>query len=580
MEKRCDQETGRRIRIREVSILSVGKGKQFSPHTDGSSDHPEKKLTLLLTSTGVLFGFIGSTIGTFSLAHLSGVPTDFSIGLFPSHPFLQIYGFISEFVIGVSYSLLPRFKIRSTQRIELGYLTYGLFTLSNIFLLFAPLLSSYSHALDLYASFFLLVGSFAFTYHVFPLAFHPGGGFPEVDPLIILSPISLILISLANFLEFSNIVTQNGSFPEALILLALLGFAGSMIYLVEIRSVSFRQCNYRKNFARFSWMLQAAAIGSTCLSLLLPIPELSLVGALLFLAAALDVILTIRIFEFVHPIMYKPAMTRMHFAIVRYNELCLASGSAWLLLGTTLAMISLTLGNTSTYSFFLRDSFIHSLAIGFIGSTITCFAPMLLPSLLGKKAPVTGLSFWPILFLNAGMIIRVAGNILTTNSSAPPIWESLSGPLIIAAMVSLVVMLPRVGKKTVGKRQDKSIVSIQNSIFGRIKNEREASLVFKTRTMNREISVSLWFVEKEGALYFLPLKGVSSNWYNSLLINPKAALIVRGQTFSVNSQSITRSNEVRKIIKLFKDKYSDREYKNLFPKDPDCAVMLLLDGAQ
>lgn len=536
-------------------------------------DHPERKLTILLISTGAVFGFIGSTIGAFSLAHLSGVPTDFSLELFPSHPFLQIYGFIAEFIMGVAYSLLPRFKTAPMRRLKVGFLVYVLFTISNVILLLSPLILSHTSILDLFASFLLLIGSCAFAYDVLPIALRRGGGFPEIDPLMMLPPISLILISFANVLIMNKLVKQSETFSQSMVLLALLGFAGSMIYVVTIRSVSFRQCNYRKKFARYSWVLQSIGIGATFLSIVFPIPGVDLAGGLFFVAAAFDVILTIRIFEFAHPIMYRPAMTKAHFALVRYNEVCLASGYAWLLIGCVLGVLSI-LGTAPLYSFFLRDSFIHSLAIGFIGSAIICFAPMLLPSLLGKKAPVTGLSFLPIMFLNMGMIIRLLGNAFTATSPSLPIWESLSGPLIITAMISFVVMLPRVGRKLSEKPVEKAIVSSQAVSPDELGNERDANLVFISRKRNMEVSVLLWHVVWNGKICLLPLKGTSSNWYKSVVINSKIKLILKGETFLANSRSTTQTNEVHKVIKLFKKKYSERVYKNFFHDDPDCAVMV------
>ena len=124
-----------------MSAPTAGKKNQLRFSAIHDSELPERRLTLFLISTAIVLGFVGSTIGAFTLGHLSGVPTNFSIGLFPSHPYLQIYGFVGEFVMGVAYSLLPRFKIGHVERLSLGYLTYALFTSANIVFILSPIIA-------------------------------------------------------------------------------------------------------------------------------------------------------------------------------------------------------------------------------------------------------------------------------------------------------------------------------------------------------------------------------------------------------------------------------------------------------
>src|SRR5487761_176443 len=221
-------------------------------------ENPERRLTILLISTAIIFAFIGSTLGAFALAHISGVPTDLGLGFFPAHPYLQIYGFIAEFIVGVAYSLLPRFKAAHVSNIELGYIVYVLLTSGNALFLSSPVLTSYTQIAETLAPLLILISSVIFVYQVNSLASRPIGGFPETN-------------------------------------LLLIGFAGSMIYAVEIRSVSFRQCNYRKNLTQVCARLQAAAIATTFLAILLP--ALAWAGAVLFLGAALAAVLSTRIFE-------------------------------------------------------------------------------------------------------------------------------------------------------------------------------------------------------------------------------------------------------------------------------------------
>lgn len=544
-------------------------------------EHPERKLTILMISTAIIFAFIGTVLGVLTLAHLSGIPTSLGLGFFPSHPYLQIYGFIGEFVVGVAYSLLPRFKTTHVPEITAGYATYGLMTAANALFLILPALASYASVLGPLATLLLLGGSAIFASQVSFLAFHSGGGFPETNPLMVLSSLSLVLISLLLFLQRTSVMKIGSEiFSSQVIFLALLGFAGSMVYTVEIRSVSFRQSNYRKRIANLSWKFQAVAIAITFAGVFLPLGSsfLSVVGGALFLAAALSVILSIRIFELAHPLMYRPAMTKMHFRIVRYNEVCILSGSLWLIFGCVLGIVlNVQQPQGAAFFFFLRDSFIHSIAIGFIGSAITVFAPMLLPSLLGRKAPVSGLSFGPIALLNAGILVRVTGDSTTTLLSLPnlPVWESASGPLVLGAMIWLLLVLPRIGKQPHEQEKKKALqkraVSAENPVEA-VRNERDAVITVTKTGTDILMTLNVWFIEKDGDIYLLPSKGAQTKWYRDVVATPTLKLSIGKTSFSGKAKVLNAEKEVNLAIKLFKDKYGDRTYRNFYDDRVDRAI--------
>lgn len=534
-------------------------------------EHPERKLTLLFIASSGLFALIGTFLGTFMLAALSGVPISLGLALFSAHPFLQIYGFIGEFVIGVAYSLLPRFKIGRIPSLGLGYATFSLLTSANILFLLSAALATYSAVFSSVVSLLILSGSVAFAVQVISLASRPRGGFPETNSLIMLSSISLVLISFALLLGEVGLVHAD-EFSAQMILLALLGFAGSMIYSVEIRSVSFRQCDYRKDLARLTSFFQSFAIGLTFLSIFPMFSFLSIIGATLFLAGSLCVILAIRIFEFSRPLMYRPAMTKMHFSILRYNEVGILSGSIWLLFGTILGIVLI---GTNTTLFFIRDSFIHSIAIGFVGSTIIVFAPMLLPGLIGKRAPVSGLSYGPIALLNSGILLRIMGDSVTSfgSSSGLPIWESFSGPLILGAMIWLLIVLHNVGKHHESVINVAKPSSSQSSSFT-FASARDATVIVTSERTGRELNVSLWFVEDGGFIYLLPMRGSQTKWYHDALTTPRIKIEIDKRVFSGDAKDVSERKAVERVIALFKDKYGERVYRNFYGDRVDRALMV------
>ncbi len=520
-------------------------------------------LTLLSVATGVVFAFIGSTVGALYLGLLSGLPVDAGAGLFPSHPYLQIYGFIALFVMGVDYSLLPRFKVGRLPSVAFGYAAYALVSLANVFfLLYSVLPASFPYVTA--GAFLMLAGSVVFLSQVVILVLRPSGGFPEANPLIMLSSVSLVVLSLLLGAGSSGFPIPGGTFSPQMVYLALVGFAGSMIYAVEIRSVSFRQCNYRKWAANLCWALQGLGIGAIFVGVVAANALASLAGAILLLGATLSELASIKILELAHPLMYRPAMTKMHFRIMRYNEVCILLASGWLLVGSVLGIAWI---GTGSGVFLVKDSFIHSVAIGFVGSTITCFAPMLLPGLLGHKGPVTGLSFGPIAVLNVGVLIRVVGDFQTLTTSSPPVWESLSGPFILAAMVWFLVMIRGVGKPAQAAVKAPPKFSLAES-----RGVAEGKLTVTTRRTGRQVTLPIWFVAQGTTIHLAPVNGSATNWYRNVLKNGSVKIAIAGHDCAGTARATQEKDSVKRVMGLFIDKYGDRNCRNFFGDRVDAVV--------
>jgi len=549
----------------------VGQSAGPQPPPAKPTQRPERTLTLLLVSTGITLAFIGSTVGALMLGELSGLPVEAGLSLFPSHPYLQIYGFIAQFVIGVDYSLLPRFKVGRLPAVFFGYAVYALTTAANVLFLLNSVFIQAAFPYDELGAILMLAGSLVFLSQVVALVVRPTGGFPEANPLIILSSVSLVLISFLLLFEGTGYSNDGDVFSPQLVYLALVGFAGSMIYAVEIRSVSFRQCDYRKRTVRLCSILQGLGIAGIFIGVVAGSMPASLLGAVLLLGAAVSQLVAIKALELTHPLMYRPAMTKMHFRIMRYNEVCILLAAAWLLFGSTLGIAWLGLG---IGTFFVKDSFIHAIAIGFVGSTITCFAPMLLPGLLGHKGPATGLSFGPIAVLNVGVLVRILGNFQTLALQSPPAWESLSGALIIAAMVWFLVMLRGIGRptRTALKKAATETFSLEQS-----KRIAEGRLTVTTRKTARDVTFPVWFVAREGSIYLLPVRGSSTNWFKYIVRNGRTKIDIGGQIFTGASSPIREGDKVKQIWDLFRDKYGDRNCKNFFDDRVDAAVRMSLE---
>lgn len=524
---------------------------------------PERTLALLFIIVSSLFGIYGTTIGSLLLAQLSGASFLQASFQFLAHPYAQIFGFLFGFVYGVELLLVPRFKATRIPSYQISFLCFILLTAANILFIAASFISIFLLKIG---SILLLISTLLYSSQISRIAFLPSGGFHETDPLIFESSISAILVAI--IIALSSFFPSIQAFSDDLIRLSLLGFVGSMIYTVEIRSVSFRQTDYRPGAAKVAYVAQAFAIAAGFVSALHFSIILSVISQLLYLFASLMSLASLKLVEFSHSLMYRPSMTPIHYRIMKYNDASMLAASAWLLIGLASGMIA---SFVNSISFVARDIMIHSIAIGFIGATIICFAPMLLPGLLGRRGPTTGLSFIPLILLNVGMALRFFGDIFA--SPEFPSWETLSGPLILASIFWFLYMIHNVGKKKI-YLQMRPEVSL---------DEKSMQHVAELQVLLEGGRIRFWFVFLDGSFFILPAKKkrfLTSRWLDAEQLITRFHegifnISIDGLNLECSSSIIKEKKMIRKIEKKFKDKYGERNFRDLIGEDSEYAIQLL-----
>jgi hypothetical protein len=104
-------------------------------------------------------------------------------------------------------------------------------------------------------------------------------------------------------------------------------------------------------------------------------------------------------------------------------------------------------GDNSRYAFALYDLAIHYTAIGFIGTTIALYLPLMLPPITGRAVRFEKFSHAPILLLVSSLLIRAAGDVAMAagwTMGAPGSFVFMaSGWLVVAALAAFVAMLHR-----------------------------------------------------------------------------------------------------------------------------------------
>lgn len=138
----------------------------------------------------------------------------------------------------------------------------------------------------------------------------------------------------------------------------------------------------------------------------------------------------------------------------------------FLYIGTTMALLF----NLFHETFAFYDLAIHITAVGFIGTTITLYLPLMLPPVIGRTIDFTNFNKIPLILIILSLSIRAIGDFVFTQSSpylAPtsshlyqPIiiillqqyFFGLSSWFIVAAMFIFVIMIHRsLGESNVSK---------------------------------------------------------------------------------------------------------------------------------
>jgi hypothetical protein len=395
------------------------------------------RLTIFVIAASGLSAVLGTLIGTVWLTAMSGFSLPFGLEvLFPKHPYLQLYGFVYLFIMGVSYNLIPRFKNKAISPKHAPYLALALFITGLA-------VSTVSRLLG-YLVF--LIAGILHLFIVANLVRKPQG---------YLAITEYYFLASAFFLPFSFAVMAlreaQGTFGFSLevLHLSLLGFPALMIFGVELRTIHFRLAKLRRAESSAALIFLVLANALSSLSSIIAHDSLTPISFVFSLIAGLLFLRSLRIFENLPPVIVSRMSERDKRRYVYFTR-SIRFASSWLIAGTAAGLMAAT---SPVYlqqvPFVFRDSFIHSLSVGFLGSTIVGYAPILLPSILSGHAPYKGLSLLPLYLLSIGNLIRIVGSIATEGRFAGFWLTVLAGPLILLAMAYFMLTVHRLrGEKT------------------------------------------------------------------------------------------------------------------------------------
>ncbi|MCS7287565.1 MAG: hypothetical protein NZ699_00380 [Roseiflexus sp.] len=93
--------------------------------------------------------------------------------------------------------------------------------------------------------------------------------------------------------------------------------------------------------------------------------------------------------------------------LLRFSAVCILSGSIWLIIGGTIALISGALYAGPRY-----DALLHAIFVGFVFAMIFGHAPIIIPALLNLPVRFHDRSYLPLALLHLSLLVRIGGDLM------------------------------------------------------------------------------------------------------------------------------------------------------------------------
>ncbi|MBV9177146.1 MAG: hypothetical protein JO297_08915 [Nitrososphaeraceae archaeon] len=391
--------------------------------------------------SAVIMLVLGSFIGSLWMMSLFGIelPEDFAT-FFHLHKIFQIDGFITLLIMGIGYMIIPRFRNIPLPSIKLAYSSFFIIVASVALSVVSQLnltmdLRTSSNLLRLFGV-ILFVIVILLTVRVKPKLLRLS------DYFVTLSAITLVFASAIQFAAYDF----NHSLASIEVWLL---FPIFMIYGIEYKTLP--------SFLGFIRPRKICGIVSFCLnsaSLVLGIASVIYADSILFqiffniilLSSALFFGATVYAFggynnAAILRLIQGEKKARYKFT-VRYVKLSFL----FLYIGIAIAVLFGIF--SETFAFY--DLAIHIIGIGFIGTTIALYLPLMLPPIIGRVIHFTDFNSIPIILIITALVIRAIGIFTLTHSSwaSAPISKillshfiGLTGWLVLAAIMIFVAMI-------------------------------------------------------------------------------------------------------------------------------------------
>ena len=370
----------------------------------------------MFITVAITFLILALLDGIFRLMADNGISTGILENIYGLHPILMVFGFLAcivmaERVAGVT--VMPDLKKSSVPLAMVPLIALGVVS-EIVGYTIGPDWSRYLGAALLFA------GCLAFIFVLFKLANKTGVKLPFYFMMI-----SAVSLAAAAILSAFSLPASNSGFIMLLLSFPFVFILGERVELTRFTSTVAVTRRFRLAFVLVAAAVALFVLASVLDSFFEAQMTALLAGSTLLLVTLFAVLLAeTQNFKLLSK--SKEPLQRYVFSHTRVAY-------AWGIVGVILAGIYFA----DSMRINLYDPFIHSIAVGFIGTMLLAHGPVILPSVTGKKLDATKISLLPLGILTAGNLIPVGGDLtlLAYNSKIVEIIVGLSGWLILIAVI-------------------------------------------------------------------------------------------------------------------------------------------------
>ena len=388
-----------------------------------------RKVLLSYVIVGTIFGIIATLMGFIRLLMLSGYIPDFNIYFF-EHPNLQIFGFLVLFVSGIASVLVPTFRGNTPITGNLDYVFLVIIIAFQVLITFSNLPTSFSFEFTLSAFVLLLLYSMRYLYLVWDGISKGSRKIDDGDSYMVLSALSLLLTT---FLLIIDQVIGLQEFTYPLLYLVLLGFVGSVIMGVMIKTSPSSPSVGRKKLLDVSVAISFVAVIVDFIMPAFSITVDDFLAPWIFLFGAFPFALA-QLILFIKTEKSGRSLTIISIfrkSTVNFTRFAAFLSYLWLISGLILGVLY----SSDGLLYGIKIAFIHAISIGFIGSTIMGYAPLLLPGIISARSPRTEVFSLSLYLLNVGTLLMVIAFIVYAYGISIGVLFTLGGIFIIAGII-------------------------------------------------------------------------------------------------------------------------------------------------
>ena len=405
--------------------------------------------------TAVILAFIGSSIGSLWMMSFFGIglPQVFH-NSFQLHKTLQIDGFLTLLIMGIGYMIIPRFRNIPLASTSLAYLSFLLVLCSITIYAIHQVLPTIdnNNNMIMWSNLLRLLGITVFAIIIF-LALRVKPKLLRLsDYFIALSIITLIIINLVQSIGYDEYNTNSLTHIQLWLLFPIL-----MIYGIEYKTLpsflGFIRPRRILGFVSFGLVLASIVLGLLSTLLYEESNLFSIFFNIVFLSSALTFGSAVYITgSFDNSTEIRRLIQGEKKARYNFIAINIKLSFLFLYIGITMAFLF----NLFHEAFAFYDLAIHIIAIGFIGTTITLYLPLMLPPVIGRTIHFTNFNKIPLFLIILSLSIRAIGDFAMTQSSPPSLipfhlyqsiiilhFFGLSSWFIVAAMLIFVIMIHR-----------------------------------------------------------------------------------------------------------------------------------------